>query len=55
MYLTLLHQFVERPTINVPVVDSENGGNNFSSQIRSGMVVILEKFSVMYIFKNQES
>lgn len=55
MYLTLLHQFGERPTINVPIVDSENGGNNFSSQIHSGMVIILEKFSITCIFKNQES
>lgn len=55
MYLSLLHQFMERPKINVPVVDSENGGNNFSSQTGAGMVIILEKFSIMYIFKKQES
>lgn len=55
MYLTLLHQFVERPKRNVPVVFSEKRGNNFSSQIGTGMVVILKNFSIMYIFKNQVS
>lgn len=52
MYLSLLNLFVERLKINVPVVYSENGGNNFSSQTGAGMVIILEEFSIIYIFKN---